>query len=44
MTTKTRAGWRESNLDSLKAYSTIELTADGWVYRGHCHRGETIAY
>jgi hypothetical protein len=23
-------------------YSTIEKTADGWVYRGHCYKGETI--
>jgi hypothetical protein len=87
MITKTRAGWRESNLDlshylqigdvvdeemadyflcvlppacytskliqigepyshagGAETYSTIERTADGWVYRGHCHHGETKNY
>jgi hypothetical protein len=23
-------------------YPTIEKTADGWVYRGHCYKGENI--
>ena len=33
-----------SHANGAETYSTIELTAEGWVYRGHCHKGKTIAY
>ncbi|MEK5163176.1 hypothetical protein NYE69_12665 [Paenibacillus sp. FSL R5-0527] len=36
-------GLPHDNVNGKATYATLELTAEGWVYRGNCFRGETTA-
>ncbi|WP_036628537.1 hypothetical protein [Paenibacillus macerans] len=38
-----QAGSVEDYVNGRATYLTFEHTAEGWVYRGYCYRGETTA-
>lgn len=35
-------GEPHSHVNGKATYPTLKKTSDGWIYAGHCHRGETI--
>jgi hypothetical protein len=34
-------GEPNNHIDGRATYATLKYTEDGWMWGGHCHRGET---